>query len=85
MTVEVQGIAYLTVAELLKELGVTRQTLWRWRQDGVIPQGRRFRGRQILFNEQEVSAIHSYANRIEAIEPSGSEQQLKLFSSAGHR
>jgi hypothetical protein len=64
---------------------ITRQTLWRWRHEGVIPLGRLFRGRQILFNEEEVAAIRRYANRIEPIAPPGSEHQLNLFAATAQR
>jgi predicted DNA-binding transcriptional regulator AlpA len=77
--VQIEGVEYLTVAEVLQEMQITRQTLWRWRHEGLIPQGRRFRSRQLLFNGEEAAAIRRYANRIEPISPPGSEQQLNLF------
>jgi hypothetical protein len=57
---------------------VTRQTFWRWRQEGKIPAGYRHRGKQVLFSPEEVSVIEACANRIEGIEPSGA-PQLGLF------
>ena len=79
MPVKIEGVQYLTLPEVLREMRITRQTLWRWRHEGLIPQGRRFRSRQILFNEEDVVAIRRYANRIEPIASPGSEQQLNLF------
>jgi predicted DNA-binding transcriptional regulator AlpA len=77
---EVKGVEYSTAPELLKELGITRQTFWRWRQEGSIPAGRRFRGHQLIFSAEETSRIREYANRIEPAE-SASTNQLALFQS----
>jgi predicted DNA-binding transcriptional regulator AlpA len=81
MPVSVQGVRYLTASDVLERIPVTRQTLWRWRQEGKIPAGSRYRGRQVLFSPEEVAAIEAYANRIEPIEPSGA-RQLGLFRRA---
>ena len=87
VTVEVDGVVYRTVTEVLQELRITRQTLWRWRRGKVIPQGRRLRTGQILFSEDETEVIRRYANRIEPIESPGSQSQMNLFVSErrGHR
>lgn len=85
MPVEIDGIRYLTVPEVLQEMQITRQTLWRWRQERLIPQGRRFRSRQLLFSQEEAAAIRRYANRIEPIEAPGSDQQMNLFGSSAER
>jgi predicted DNA-binding transcriptional regulator AlpA len=77
--VQVEGIQYLTLPEVLQEMQITRQTLWRWRHEGLIPQGRRFRSRQLLFSPDEAAAIRRYANRIEPIAAPGSEPQMNLF------
>lgn len=82
MSVQVNGIKYLSAAELLETVDVTRQTLWRWRQEGKIPAGHRFRGRQVVFSPEEVSAIQEFANRIEPIDGSD-EGQLSLFGGNG--
>ncbi len=64
---EIGGVVYVSAAEVAKEVGVSRQTLWRWRRDGKIPCGHRARDRQILFTEREVDEIRSHANKIEPI------------------
>ena len=75
---ELQGIRYLTASALLEEIGVSRQTLWRWRQSGKIPAGQRFRDGRLLFSETEVEEIRDYANRLEPAE-TGKGAQMKLF------
>lgn len=65
MPIVLDGQTYYSAAELACDLGVTRQTLWRWRHDGNVPTGRRYRGRVILFTAGEVKEITAYANRLE--------------------
>jgi predicted DNA-binding transcriptional regulator AlpA len=69
MPQDIDGTRYLTAAELLEALEVSRQTLWRWRQERRVPSGHRFRGRQVVFSPEEVAAIRAFATRIEPIEP----------------
>lgn len=68
MPLEINKIRYLTLADLLKEVDVTRQTLWRWRQEGKIPPGHRYRNRQVICSPEEVEAIREHANRVEPID-----------------
>lgn len=79
MPLTIDGVQYATVVDMLKQTGITRQTLWRWRQEGVIPKGRRFRSRQVVFSPEDADAIRQYANRVEPIDPSIDKAQLKLF------
>jgi len=67
MPLLVSGKEFFTATEVAQDVGVVRQTLWRWRRAGKIPSGHRFRDRQILFTRQEVNAIRSYANMVEPI------------------
>ncbi len=78
MSREIRGVRYVEAAEVAKEVGVSRQTLWRWRRSGKIPGGHRFRDRQIVFTEQEVEEIRSHANKIEPI-AAIDENQSHLF------
>jgi len=68
MPVEVHGKRYLQATEVAKEVGVTRQTLWRWRRDGTIPLGRKYRGRQIIYTANEIELIREFAERIEPVD-----------------
>jgi len=81
MPVQVGGVTYLTNNEVSEELGVSRQTLWRWREKGRIPAGVRYRTRQVLFTADEVAAIREYANKLVPIEFGGT-RQLGLFGRA---
>jgi len=78
MPLKIDGVTYYTAADIHRNVGVARQTLWRWRKTRKIPQGRRYRDRQVLFTEEEVEAIREYANRLEPVEPNEA-YQLKLF------
>jgi predicted DNA-binding transcriptional regulator AlpA len=84
MSVKINEINYLTTTEVLHQISTSRQTLWRWRQEGKIPKGHRYRGRQILFSPEEVEAIKDFANRIEPIERVDS-NQLRLFNHVGSK
>jgi hypothetical protein len=79
MPVEIDGKLYFSPNDVAKEAGVSRQTLWRWRQQGRIPAGNRYRGHQVLFTDIELKAILDYARHLEPIEFAG-ERQLGLFN-----
>jgi hypothetical protein len=77
MPIQLNGRPYFAVNEVLADTGVSRQTLWRWRQDGKVPLGHRFRDRQVLFDEDDFQAIRAYATHVEPLDGPGS--QLNLF------
>jgi predicted DNA-binding transcriptional regulator AlpA len=79
INVEIQGVRYFSTSEIMKEVGVSRQTLWRWRQEGKIPLGHRFRDGRILFTSSEIDSIRQFANRIESPDVS-TLNQLLLFT-----
>ena len=80
MAVELEGVRYLSNDEVARKLRIARQTLWRWRAAAKIPIGRQYRGRVVLFTQDEVTEIQRYANRIEPALPRTA-TQLPLFSS----
>jgi predicted DNA-binding transcriptional regulator AlpA len=80
MPILIDRVEYFTASDIQRDLGVARQTLWRWRKGRKIPQGRRYRDRQVVFTREEVDAIRDYSNRLEPVEPAVSDQ-LKLFKS----
>ncbi len=76
--IEINGTRYLSAGDVVANIGVSRQTLWRWRQQGLIPSGHRHRGRRVLFTEDELEEIRQFADKIEPIDHAGP-KQLKLF------
>ena len=70
MPVKINSITYYSAAEIIGELKMSRQTLWRWRNEGKVPAGNRYRGRKVLFTVAEAEAIRRFANRIEPIDQS---------------
>lgn len=75
---EINGVSYLSTNAAAERAGISRQTLWRWRQIGKIPSGHRFRGRHVIFTEDEARAIQEFANRVEPID--ATVYQMKLFN-----
>ena len=71
--VRIAGATYLSVSQVAKEIGVSRTTLWRWRHEGKIPLGRRYRNGLILFSAAEVGLVREYADRLEPIGLNGKE------------
>lgn len=67
MPIEINGIKYFFATQVAENIGVTRQTLWRWRRAGSTPAGRKYRGRQVLYTDDEVELIRQYAERLEPI------------------
>jgi predicted site-specific integrase-resolvase len=67
MPLVVSGQEFFTATEVAQDVGVVRQTLWRWRQEGKIPAGSRYRGRQILYTRAELVRIRQFANRVEPL------------------
>jgi predicted DNA-binding transcriptional regulator AlpA len=72
--VEIAGTRYLPATQLAKNIGVSRTTLWRWRHEGKIPLGRRYRNGLILFSPAEVELVRKYSDRLEPVSGKGSEQ-----------
>lgn len=82
MPLHIDGVSYVTVPEILVEMQITRQTLWRWRREDRIPRGRRYRSQQLIFTVDDAEAIRRYANRVEPIAEPDSSDQLHLFAPA---
>lgn len=83
MPLEIKGVEYYSTAEVCDAADISRQTLWRWRQEGHAPPGHRFRNGQILFTAEEVGDVLSYANRVEPTEPESDPAQLVIRLSQG--
>lgn len=80
----INGTQYFSASDLARELGISRQTLWRWRQDGKIPTGYRFRDNSILFTAEEVVVIRDFAMKIEPASVVDA-RQGKLFNGSARR
>lgn len=79
MPLTIDGTTFYALAEIASEARVSRQTIWRWRQEGKIPAGHVYRDRRVVFSDLEARAVLEYANRIEPV--SGiARGQLNLFS-----
>ena len=78
MPVDVNGVQYWTSTEAAKRVGVSRQTVWRWRKMKAIPAGNRYRNGQVLFSERELAKIEEYAHRLEPLDD-GLRNQPSLF------
>lgn len=78
MPIEINGDRYVLATEAAETAGVTRQTLWRWRRDGKIPAGHKYRGRQIVFTYDELDLIQQFAERLEPAD-GAMEKQGTLF------
>lgn len=65
MAIEIEGVTYYSATDVHEELGIARQTLWRWRQASKIPPGRRYRGYKVVFTAAELVQIREFANRLE--------------------
>lgn len=65
MPISIDGVSYFRAGEIVDDLGIARQTLWRWRKEGSVPPGYRYRDRLVLFTAAEVGAIREFSNRIE--------------------
>ena len=76
MPVKIQGETYYSSADVSHEIGVSRQTFWRWRQDGKVPLGRKYRDRQLLFTAAEFDRVREYAHRLEPVAPTSAKQYV---------
>ena len=65
MPLGIDGRDYYTAKEICELVGISRQTLWRWRQDTRIPAGLRLRGKRLVFSTFEVDQIRVYASSLE--------------------
>ena len=80
MPTTVHDTTFLTATEVADLAGVSRQSLWRWKKAGVIPPGRRYRGRELLYTRDEVEAIYAHAHRLEPEDAAAHVDQLDLFT-----
>jgi DNA-binding transcriptional MerR regulator len=70
----VGGVPYFSTAQVAEMVGVSRQTLWRWRKSALVPSGARFRNGQVLFSQEDITAIRAYAEQLEPLGNSSDQQ-----------
>ena len=63
----IDGAAYFPADYVAREIGVSRQTLWRWRRQARIPAGNRYRDKQVVFTDTEFALVRAYAYQIAPI------------------
>ena len=85
MSVVIDGVSYISTPAVLEALSISRQTLWRWRHEGKVPLGRRYRGRHVVFSQADFAAISAHANLLEPITTPTYKDQLKLFNGGKKR
>jgi hypothetical protein len=69
MAIEIDGSTYIPAADVARDVGVSRQTLWRWRHARKVPAGRRYRDGQVVFTLAELDQIREFAVRLEPALP----------------
>lgn len=77
---EIGGAKYVSASLLANRLGVSRQTLWRWRTAGKIPAGHLYRSRQLIFTVAEAVDAYAYGTRIEPADTLANGDQMALFT-----
>lgn len=80
-SIEVAGIKYFSVVSVARAVGVSRQTVWRWRLARKIPSGHLYRNHQTVFTAEEFEAVREFANRVEPMGHPVS-PQMGLFNGA---
>jgi predicted DNA-binding transcriptional regulator AlpA len=85
MPVEVDGVEYFAFAEVIAVAGISRQTLYRWMNEGKVPapKFRRRRDNRPLFTPSEVEAVRAFAGQVEPV--SDDSAQLSLFPKTRER
>jgi hypothetical protein len=76
---DIGGTRYVPASTLAVQLGVSRQTIWRWRKVGKIPQGHLYRSKQLVFTVAEAVDVYAYGTRVEPAETTTDPGQLALF------
>ena len=59
-----EGTTFFSITEVAASCGVSRQTFWRWRQDGSVPQGRQDRNARFMFTEAELDLTRAFAGGV---------------------
>lgn len=71
------GRTYFEGTKILRALKISRQTLWLWRKEHLIPAGSMHRNR-LVFSDEETAQIVAHAVRVEPVELRDAKAQMKL-------
>ena len=71
------GKTYYEGTKILRALRISRQTLWLWRKEELIPAGSLHRNR-LVFSDEETAQIVAHAARVEPVELRDTKAQMKL-------
>ena len=64
MPVRINGQKYFRTAEVCRETGISKATLFRWLNNNIIEQSNRDRRGWRLFTKAEMNAIRKEANKV---------------------
>jgi len=80
MPVEIDGLEYFTLAEVTALAAISRQTLYRWINEGKVPgpKFRRRRDNRPFFTLAEVDTVRAFAGDVQSVDDSDP-AQLNLF------
>ena len=81
MPIEIKGVQYYTAPEVIEDIDISRQTLWRWRRQGLIPAGHKHRRTKVVFTAEDMAKIRDYADCVEPVNGDTDKHQLRLFDS----
>lgn len=56
--------SYYTTKDVLKKVGISRNTLFLWFKHNKIPEIRRDRNGHRIFNKEDIEKILNYKNRV---------------------
>jgi cysteine desulfurase len=66
MPSEIDGSIFYTSTDVAEACGVSRQTIWRWRQYGLIPAGRTRRTGSVVFTHSELEYIRAHVGQLDS-------------------
>lgn len=83
MSFDVDGATYYSKAEVAEAVGISRQTLYRWIDEGKVPAPghRRHRDGRLFYSQAGLEVVRSFANHVVPVDTT-QPNQLRLFS--GH-
>ena len=65
MTVEINGKTYYRTADICRRVGISRSTILRWLQKGVLDHSYRDRNGWRVFTEEDLKKINAEANKLQ--------------------